>query len=34
VPNPITPSPVDRSISLVHRIRTQTGIVLDLVDGS
>ncbi len=33
VPNPVTPSPVDRTGPYTHRIRTQTGIVLDLVDG-
>lgn len=33
VPNPITPSPVDGSSPYTHRIRTQTGIVFDLVDG-
>jgi type VI secretion system secreted protein VgrG len=32
VPNPVTRSPVDRTNATVHRIKTQSGIYMDLVD--
>ena len=32
VPNPATRSPVDQRNNAVHRIKTQSGIYMDLVD--
>ncbi|KYF77588.1 hypothetical protein BE11_11140 [Sorangium cellulosum] len=32
VPNPITPSPVTREVSLMHRIETSTGILIEMRD--
>ena len=34
VPNPIKPSPVDSRNATVHRVRTASGITIDIQDGS
>jgi hypothetical protein len=30
--NPAKPSPVDRANAITHRVRTQTGITVDMVE--